>query len=96
MPQPGELFSSSRGRAGSGRAWPSNCSTAPGCSPITCGPAAGAGSAGAATREELAEALAGIAPHAGDIAFFSTVTAGRLDTAGLDAEYWFRNLRETV
>ena len=29
-------------------------------------------------------------------AFFSTVTGSRLDTAGLDAEYWYRNIRQTV
>ncbi|MET9913795.1 acyltransferase domain-containing protein [Streptomyces sp. NPDC006476] len=49
-----------------------------------------------ALREELAEALVGITPRACDIAFYSTVTAERLDTAELDAGYWFRNLRETV
>ena len=32
----------------------------------------------------------------GDVPFFSTVTGGLLDTASLDGEYWYRNLRETV
>ncbi|MFF7638566.1 type I polyketide synthase [Kitasatospora sp. NPDC008050] len=47
-------------------------------------------------REELLEALAPIRPRRSGTAFFSTVTAGRLDTEGLDAEYWYRNLREPV
>ena len=44
----------------------------------------------------LAEALAGIEPQSSRTAFFSTVTGNRLDTAGLDAEYWYRNIRQTV
>ncbi|MGA2164679.1 MAG: type I polyketide synthase, partial [Solirubrobacteraceae bacterium] len=47
-------------------------------------------------REELLEGCAGIAPRSGEIPFHSTVTGGILDTAELDAEYWYRNLRETV
>ena len=49
-----------------------------------------------AIRDELAEVLAGIEPQSSRIAFFSTVTGGRLDTAGLDADYWYRNIRQTV
>src|ERR1700758_673192 len=49
-----------------------------------------------AIRDELAEVLAGIEPHSSRTAFFSTVTGSRLDTAGLDAEYWYRNIRQTV
>ncbi|MGZ4514670.1 MAG: type I polyketide synthase, partial [Mycobacterium sp.] len=49
-----------------------------------------------AIRDELAEALAGIEPSSSRIAFFSTVTGNRLDTAGLDAAYWYRNIRQTV
>ncbi|OBG91717.1 polyketide synthase [Mycobacterium sp. E3251] len=49
-----------------------------------------------AIRDELAEALAGIEPTSSRIAFFSTVTGSRLDTAGLDAAYWYRNIRQTV
>ena len=30
------------------------------------------------------------------IPFYSTVTAGPVDTTGLDAGYWYQNLRETV
>ena len=47
-------------------------------------------------REELLGACAGIAPRSCDVPFFSTVTGGLLDTAELDGEYWYRNLRETV
>ncbi len=49
-----------------------------------------------AIRGELTEVLAGIEPSSSRIAFFSTVTGNRLDTAGLDAEYWYRNIRQTV
>ncbi|MGW7442897.1 SDR family NAD(P)-dependent oxidoreductase [Kitasatospora sp. NPDC054795] len=47
-------------------------------------------------REQLLADLDGIAPLAGSVPFFSTVTGGWLDTEVLDAEYWYRNLRETV
>ncbi|MEV5986269.1 SDR family NAD(P)-dependent oxidoreductase [Streptomyces sp. NPDC052051] len=47
-------------------------------------------------QAELAQALAGLAPQAADVPFYSTVTGGLLDTAGLDGEYWYRNLRQTV
>ncbi len=49
-----------------------------------------------AVREQLLEGCAGIAPREGEIPFHSTVVAGPLSTAELDAEYWYRNLRETV
>ncbi|WP_156765194.1 acyltransferase domain-containing protein, partial [Mycobacterium sp. 1245852.3] len=49
-----------------------------------------------AIRTDLAEVLSGIEPRSTRIAFFSTVTGNRLDTAGLDAEYWYRNIRQTV
>ena len=49
-----------------------------------------------AIHGELAEALAGIEPQSSRTAFFSTVTGNRLDTVGLDAEYWYRNIRQTV
>jgi candicidin polyketide synthase FscB len=49
-----------------------------------------------ALREELLDALGPIAPRSGDVPFFSTVTGGLLDTAELDGEYWYRNLREPV
>ncbi len=47
-------------------------------------------------REELVAALSGIEPRSSRTAFFSTVTGALLDTAALDAEYWFRNIRQTV
>ncbi|WP_227025734.1 type I polyketide synthase [Streptomyces fodineus] len=47
-------------------------------------------------RAELLERLAGVQPRTAEIPFYSTVTGERLDTAVLDAEYWYRNLRETV
>ncbi|MDT5116455.1 MAG: mycoketide-CoA synthase, partial [Mycobacterium sp.] len=49
-----------------------------------------------AIRDELTEVLAGIEPRSSRIAFFSTVTGSRLDTVGLDALYWYRNIRQTV
>ncbi|HWM09295.1 MAG TPA: type I polyketide synthase, partial [Solirubrobacteraceae bacterium] len=47
-------------------------------------------------REELLEQLAPTSPRRGDVAFWSTVTGGPLDTAELDAAYWYRNMREPV
>src|SRR6185295_17592271 len=47
-------------------------------------------------REEVLEALAPISPQSGEIPFHSTVTGELLDTASLDASYWYRNLRQTV
>jgi acyl transferase domain-containing protein/NADPH:quinone reductase-like Zn-dependent oxidoreductase/short-subunit dehydrogenase/acyl carrier protein len=49
-----------------------------------------------AIRDELIAELAGIAPQAAEVTFVSTVTGRPLDTTGLDAAYWYRNLRETV
>ncbi|WP_067842478.1 type I polyketide synthase [Nocardia lijiangensis] len=47
-------------------------------------------------RGQLIAALAGIEPTSAGIPFYSTVTGALLDTAGLDADYWYRNLRGTV
>ena len=47
-------------------------------------------------RERLTGELSTIVPRSGDVPFFSTVTGGLLDTAELDGEYWYRNLREPV
>ncbi|MDX3520631.1 type I polyketide synthase [Streptomyces scabiei] len=47
-------------------------------------------------RRELLDALAGVTPRRTDVAFYSTVTGGALDTTALDTEYWYRNLREPV
>ncbi|MGH8932557.1 MAG: SDR family NAD(P)-dependent oxidoreductase, partial [Egibacteraceae bacterium] len=49
-----------------------------------------------ALRERVRDALSGITPRSGDVAFCSTVTGGLLDTTELDAFYWYRNLREPV
>jgi acyl transferase domain-containing protein len=43
-------------------------------------------------REELAE----ISPQPSPIPFYSTVSGDRLDTVGLDADYWSGNLRQPV
>ncbi|WP_117672161.1 type I polyketide synthase, partial [Micromonospora sp. MW-13] len=47
-------------------------------------------------REQLLELLAGLTPRTSEIRFRSTVEGDWLDTAGLDADYWYRNLRQTV
>ncbi|HEY3710258.1 MAG TPA: SDR family NAD(P)-dependent oxidoreductase [Amycolatopsis sp.] len=47
-------------------------------------------------EEELRRELEGLSPRESDIPFFSTVTGDWLDTTGLDAGYWYRNLRQTV
>ncbi|WTA85724.1 SDR family NAD(P)-dependent oxidoreductase [Streptomyces antimycoticus] len=47
-------------------------------------------------RDELLDLLAPIRPRTSDITFHSTVTGDTLDTTGLDAGYWYTNLRETV
>ena len=47
-------------------------------------------------REQLADVLSGLEPRSSRTAFFSTLTGGLLDTAGLDADYWYRNIRQTV
>ncbi len=47
-------------------------------------------------REELLEALAPVSPLASDIPFYSTVTGDRIDTTELNAQYWYRNARESV
>ncbi|MEV8475765.1 SDR family NAD(P)-dependent oxidoreductase, partial [Streptomyces sp. NPDC051173] len=44
----------------------------------------------------LAERLSGVAPQATDVAFYSTVTAERIDTSILTSDYWVTNLRQPV
>ncbi|MEU5980532.1 acyltransferase domain-containing protein, partial [Streptomyces sp. NPDC047315] len=46
--------------------------------------------------DELHRLLAGIQPATTDVAFYSTVTAGPVDTTELDTHYWVTNLREQV
>ncbi|GAA0359838.1 hypothetical protein GCM10010319_41530 [Streptomyces blastmyceticus] len=47
-------------------------------------------------REQVVDALKGIEPRPSEVPFYSTVTGGLIDTSGLDAEYWYTNLRQTV
>ncbi|UJW29736.1 SDR family NAD(P)-dependent oxidoreductase [Saccharothrix sp. AJ9571] len=47
-------------------------------------------------RDELRAAVEGLRPQSSQTLFCSTVTGGVLDTRELDAEYWYRNLRQTV
>ncbi len=47
-------------------------------------------------RDELLESFAPIVPRDGHIPFHSTVSGELVETGGLDAEYWYRNLRQTV
>ncbi len=49
-----------------------------------------------AIREELIAALRGIEPRTSTVAFFSTVTGELMDTAGVNAEYWYRSIRQPV
>ena len=45
---------------------------------------------------ELVDALAGVTPSEAEVPFYSTVTGERVDGTELNADYWYRNLRETV
>jgi acyl transferase domain-containing protein len=47
-------------------------------------------------RERLLESASLLEPRASEVAFYSTVTADRLDTAELGDEYWYRNARDPV
>ncbi|WP_344919818.1 type I polyketide synthase, partial [Streptosporangium oxazolinicum] len=47
-------------------------------------------------RDDLLETFADLEPRPAEIAFHSSVTGERIDTATLDAGYWYRNLRQTV
>ncbi|MEU6647762.1 type I polyketide synthase, partial [Saccharomonospora sp. NPDC046836] len=47
-------------------------------------------------EDRLLDELDRITPEPSPVAFYSTVTGGRIDPAALDAAYWFRNLREPV
>ncbi|MGW5379180.1 type I polyketide synthase [Nocardia sp. NPDC003999] len=49
-----------------------------------------------AIRERVLTELAPVAPVSGSVPFFSTVSADYVDTATLDAAYWYRGLREPV
>ena len=47
-------------------------------------------------EDRLMSDLAGLAPVSGAVPMYSSVSGARIDTAGLDAGYWYRNLRQTV
>ncbi|MFK8844233.1 type I polyketide synthase [Streptomyces sp. Ac-502] len=47
-------------------------------------------------RDELHTVLAPVRPRPAQVPFFSTVTGDWLDTTGMDAGYWYTNLRQTV
>ncbi|MFF0457528.1 SDR family NAD(P)-dependent oxidoreductase [Nocardia africana] len=47
-------------------------------------------------RERLLAELAPIRPRSGSVPYFSPVVADRVDTAELDAEYWYRSERESI
>ncbi|MFJ9953580.1 type I polyketide synthase, partial [Kitasatospora sp. NPDC091207] len=47
-------------------------------------------------RERILADLAPITPGSSDIAFYSTVTGAPIDTARMDAAYWYDNLRSPV
>ncbi|NUT49868.1 MAG: acyltransferase domain-containing protein, partial [Saccharothrix sp.] len=47
-------------------------------------------------REIVLASLASISPRASDLPFYSGMAGGLVDTAGLDARYWYRNLRQPM
>ncbi|WP_157530942.1 type I polyketide synthase, partial [Microtetraspora niveoalba] len=47
-------------------------------------------------RDEVLAELASIAPGSSEIALYSTVTGGSIDTCVMDAAYWYENLRSPV
>ncbi|HEV2637463.1 MAG TPA: type I polyketide synthase [Actinocrinis sp.] len=47
-------------------------------------------------REELLAVLAGLSPVSSSVGFHSTVKGELIDTASLNAEYWYENLRQPV
>ena len=49
-----------------------------------------------AIHDRLLADLATIQPRTGDVPFMSALEGELVDTARLDADYWYRNLRETV
>jgi len=49
-----------------------------------------------AIEDELRSALAGLEPRESAVPFYSALTGARLDTSQLDADYWYRSLRQQV
>ncbi|WP_345025208.1 type I polyketide synthase, partial [Streptomyces sedi] len=50
----------------------------------------------ASVEAELLAGLAGVTPRTGDVPYYSPLAGDWLDTAELDAGYWYRSLRRTV
>jgi polyketide synthase 7 len=46
--------------------------------------------------DDVRTRLAGVRPAGVEVGFYSTVTGARMDSAGLDADYWLTNLRQPV
>jgi acyl transferase domain-containing protein len=49
-----------------------------------------------AVRDDLLDNLAGLAPRAAELPLYSTVTGAVIEGRELDADYWYRNLRQMV
>lgn len=47
-------------------------------------------------REPLRDSLARVEPRSSDVPFISALTGAQLDTAILDGDYWYANLRQPV
>ncbi|SEQ90816.1 Acyl transferase domain-containing protein [Streptomyces sp. yr375] len=47
-------------------------------------------------KDEVIRVLSAITPRSSTVPFYSTVTGEPVDTAGLDADYWYSNLRSPV
>ncbi|MFE2303578.1 type I polyketide synthase [Streptomyces sp. NPDC059445] len=47
-------------------------------------------------RDEVIRALSDVSPKSSELPFYSTLYGEIIDTARLDAEYWYNNLREKV
>ncbi|GLV53919.1 polyketide synthase [Dictyobacter sp. S3.2.2.5] len=47
-------------------------------------------------RDELLASLADLHPHSASLPLYSTVTGTRIDGSGVDAHYWWQNVRATV
>jgi acyl transferase domain-containing protein len=49
-----------------------------------------------AVRDDLLDKLAGLSPRAAELPLYSTVTGAIVEGSELDADYWYRNLRQIV
>ncbi|PWI09292.1 acyl transferase [Streptomyces sp. NWU339] len=50
----------------------------------------------ARVREKVIGSLSGVSPETSGLPFYSTLYGETIDTAELDGDYWYRNLREKV